>query len=329
MKLFVGVMSKNIVDAVIEYANENDVILGLIPSRRQVDYNSGYANEWTTQTLALYVKRRTSKVIIERDHGGQFQGVEGSNYHDSYAKDTRHFQGIHIDPFKTIDLYRDAHDIIEMAAIQTSKDIMYCENVKWLNVWYEVGTEEAIYRMDDADLWTFLHILLKNLPTDVFEKIEYAVVQSGTRLLGNINVGSFDKKRLEAMVGVTNEFGLMSKIHNGDYMPLGDIKNHYEIVDAINIAPEFGYLETLIYLDYIPINQFDKFYQLCYDSGHWEKWVDDKFDPQYNKLELVKICGHYVFSTNTFQGIKKKLNSDIDKIVKKHIKTKIGNIINV
>ncbi len=53
MKLFVGVVSKNTVDAVIEFANEHNVEIGLIPSQNQVDYLGGYAG-WTTETLSEY-----------------------------------------------------------------------------------------------------------------------------------------------------------------------------------------------------------------------------------------------------------------------------------
>jgi len=43
-KFFIGPMSKNIVDCIIEYNRGNGNIFGLIPSRRQIDYNSGYVN---------------------------------------------------------------------------------------------------------------------------------------------------------------------------------------------------------------------------------------------------------------------------------------------
>ena len=36
--LFIGPMSKEIVDSVIDYVETNSVSIGLIPSRRQVDY---------------------------------------------------------------------------------------------------------------------------------------------------------------------------------------------------------------------------------------------------------------------------------------------------
>jgi len=70
MRFFIGPMSKNIVDEVIRFANETDTEMVLIPSRRQVDWNGGYVNNWTTEEFVNYVRSRTSNVIIERDHGG-------------------------------------------------------------------------------------------------------------------------------------------------------------------------------------------------------------------------------------------------------------------
>ena len=48
-RLFIGPMSKEIVDAVIDFPWP----LGLIPSRRQVDHESGYVNGWVTETFVI------------------------------------------------------------------------------------------------------------------------------------------------------------------------------------------------------------------------------------------------------------------------------------
>jgi len=58
-KVFVGPMSKNVVDACIEFSNKNNTPLGFIPSRRQIDYDSGYVNNWKTESFANYVKKRS------------------------------------------------------------------------------------------------------------------------------------------------------------------------------------------------------------------------------------------------------------------------------
>ena len=86
-------------------------------------------------------------------------------------------------------------------------------------------------------------------------------------------------------------------------------------LDSINIAPEFGQLETLCYLDEMG-NDIEDYYQICYDSKRWEKWVDKDFVPSDNKKELIKICGHYVFSDKEFVSIKPNIDIKIKDVVK-------------
>ena len=74
-KIFLGPMSKNIVDTVIDYSNEFKFPFTFIPSRRQVEYNGGYVNNWTTESFVNYVKRKGKYIFVERDHGGPGQGT--------------------------------------------------------------------------------------------------------------------------------------------------------------------------------------------------------------------------------------------------------------
>ena len=60
MRFFIGPMSKNVVDAVINFDSD----IGLIPSRRQVDYDGGYVNNWTTKEFSKYSKNIILKRLI-------------------------------------------------------------------------------------------------------------------------------------------------------------------------------------------------------------------------------------------------------------------------
>lgn len=65
--LGVGPMSVNCVDAAIELANEHDVPLMLIASRRQIDsedFGGGYVNNWTTEDFAQYVIDADKKGMV-------------------------------------------------------------------------------------------------------------------------------------------------------------------------------------------------------------------------------------------------------------------------
>ena len=307
IKYFIGPMSKNVVDAVIEH-NGN---FGFIPSRRQVDYNGGYVNNWSTGEFATYVGGR---VPIGRDHGGAGQGYKEDDGYESFLHDYKYFDIIHIDPWKKYQKFEDGLE-------ETLAVLNYIYNMDQ-SVMFEVGTEEAIRKFTADELDTLLRTLSE---FEFFDNIEYAVVQSGVGLdLGKqTNTGTFDSNRLKEMVNVCKKFGKKSKEHNGDYLSSVEYKSRFDLgLDSINIAPEFGQLETLCYLDEMG-DDIEDYYQICYESKRWEKWVSKDFIPEDNKKELIKICGHYVFSDEEFTLIK----PDIDHKIKRVIKNKLERLI--
>ena len=312
MKYWIGPMSKNVVDAVIEF----DGHFGFIPSRRQVDYYGGYVNEWNTGEFARYVKGR---VPIERDHGGIGQGYKHDDGIESFMNDSKCFDIIHVDPWK---FFSDFDDGLE----ETINNIEFIYdslgNMANYDIKFEVGTEESIRRFEVDDLEKLLSGLERKLYPPMFESIEYAVVQSGVGLdLGKqTNTGTFNPERLEKMVSVCKKFGKKSKEHNGDYLSSLEYKDRFDLgLDSINIAPEFGQLETLCYLDEMG-DDIEDYYQICYESKRWEKWVDKDFIPENNKRELIKICGHYVFSDDRFLKIKPNIDLKIKEVIKNKLK---------
>ena len=312
IKYFIGPMSKNVVDAIIEYDGD----FGFIPSRRQVDYNGGYVNNWSTGEFATYVDGR---VPIERDHGGIGQGYKHDGGLESFMHDCRYFDKIHIDPWKE---YQDFDSGLQETIDCINFIYLVVGNTK---VKFEIGTEESIRRFEVYELEKLLRMLEWTLKPEAFENIEYAVVQSGVGLdLGKQNnTGKFDPDRLEEMVSICKKFGKKSKEHNGDYLSSTEYKDRFDLgLDSINIAPEFGQLETLCYLDEMGDNIQD-YYQICYESKRWKKWVDGDFVPSDNKKELIKICGHYVFSDIKFIDIK----PNIDDAIKDVIKNKLRELV--
>ena len=309
MKYFIGPMSKNVVDAVIEFNGD----FGFIPSRRQVDYNGGYVNNWSTGEFATYVDGR---VPIERDHGGIGQGYRQDDGMKSFMQDSQHFDIIHIDPWKH---YQKFEDGLQQTIDYINFIYLVLDNTK---IKFEVGTEESIRRFETYELEKLLQTLEYTFDSDIFENIEYAVVQSGVGLdLGKqTNTGTFNSDRLEEMVSICKKFGKKSKEHNGDYLSSKEYKDRFDLgLDSINIAPEFGQVETLCYLDEMG-DDIEDYYQICYDSKRWEKWVDDNFIPEENKKELIKICGHYVFSDKKFLEIKPNINEKIKYVVKNKLR---------
>ena len=314
IKFFIGPMSKNVVDSIIEFQNFSSKKVGIIPSRRQIDYLGGYSNNWTTEQISNY----SSDLIIMRDHGGPGQGAEEDDGYLSLEHDCKHFNYIHIDPWKK-------YSSFDEGSKWTLEMIKFCLS-KNPKIKFEVGTEEAIRRFEPKDLEKLLNFLKSNLTKNEFLRIKYLVIQSGTSLSSNQNTGNFDLKRLNKMINVAKKNNLKSKEHNGDYIPEKLIKlKMSKGLDSINIAPEFGLIETQTYLNEINNQKelFERYWEICYQSKKWVKWVSGDFDPIKQKENLIKICGHYVLSSNDFNNDIKSKFEGIDQLIKANIINKL------
>lgn len=303
-KIWIGPMSKNIVDVVLEFEGR----IGLIPSRRQVDVDGGYVNHWNTRGFYRDVKTKNKNVLIERDHGGIAQGQKFDGGYRSLADDANFFDLIHLDPWKFYD------DIYE-GSEQTVLYMKMCD--RFGKVHYEIGTEEAIRKFEFHNIMDIIYYIRRRY--DRFdEKVAYVVVQSGTGLdlAEQRNTGNFNESRLESMVDVCRHYGLMSKEHNGDYLTLDEIGRRFELgLDAINIAPEIGQLETSCYMEEMDL---DVLYRLCYRSDRWKKWWNKDHEP--SKEEVVKMCGHYLLSGYSFLSIKPDIDDKIKTVVRRRLK---------
>lgn len=293
-KLYLGPMTKNIVDGVIVFAEKHNTPLCLIASRRQIDQNGGYVNNWTTSEFATYVKKRSDNVLVCRDHGGIGQGRLYDDGIFSLLEDAVHMDLIHIDPWKKLN--------VDDAVDYTTKMIILCSKAN-NNCVFEVGTEESIFTMTPDQLEYLLLSIQKRIP-NLFHKIKYAVIQSGTSLKDGSNTGQYNETRLIDMINVCLKFNVLSKEHNGDYLTPRQIKNKFNIgLNSINIAPEVAHIETSIILNSITSIKFDKWFNLCVADGQWSKWFSKGFDPNENKEKVIELCGHYVLSNQEFIDI--------------------------
>ena len=316
IKYFIGPMSKNIVDAIVEFCANTGNTIGLIPSRRQVEWDGGYVNNWTTEEFSKYV----TTLPLQRDHSGPGQGNNDDDGYESLAYDAKHLQLIHIDPWKKYPKYIDGLE-------QTIQMIKFAYEINPQLI-FEVGTEEAIRPFEAEELDQLVLDLWSALPKEIYEHIRYLLIQSGTSLKGTDQTGNYDSNRLKEMIKVAKRHKLISKEHNGDYIPVETIKEKFDLgLDCINIAPEFGLIETQTYLDEIKNSKLlDRFWQICYDSKKWVKWVNPGFDPYHNKEQLIKISGHYVLSNPEFISDIKSQFPGIDEKVKANVTKKLNQL---
>ena len=318
-KLFIGPVSKNIVDVVIELSNQKDLCIALIHSRRQIDYDSGYVNNWTTKTFTDYIRSKSTKVLIERDHAGPAQGNAMDDGINSLEFDSKYdFDILHIDPWKYVDTFNMGLEL----TINLVNKVCDINN----SVVFEVGTEAAIRKYKNGEFEVFLANLQMKLG-ERFKRIKYASIQGGTRILENKNIGQFDSLECSRYIQICKKFGLFSKEHNGDYLTPEQINDRFSIgLDSINIAPEFGFIESNTLLDAIENNSddksFEKFFDICYKSNQWQKWMSiniEELNTFRLKKKIIQVSGHYIFSHPEFLLIKEKYLG-IDANIKERIK---------
>ena len=308
-KYFICPMSKQIVDSVIELQSDR---FGLLPTRRQIDYDGGYVNGWDTETFYNYVRNK-SNIVLERDHSGPNQGKTDDDGYFSYKNDTKYFDIIHIDPWKIT----GNNKFIGIAQTFDIINYLYIANP---NMRYEIFTEEAIIRIEDFELNNMLEFLSSNLKEEAFTNIEFIVIQSGVGLdLVNMkNIGQFDLQRLKSMVSICKKFDKKTKEHNGDYLSNEELELRFNNgVDSLNIGPEIAQIQTLTYLEHMNETQIDEFYQICLDSKKWRRWVKSDFDIN-DKRKLIQVCGHYCYDLYELP--------EIDLIIKEKIQNKLNSL---
>jgi len=317
IKFYIGPMSQNIIDSIIEYSEENNTKFGFCSTRRQVDYNSGYVG-YNTENFIQYVKSKTNKVLICRDHGGISQGTVDDNGIDSMYQDALlNIDIIHIDPWKKYKNYNEG-------LRETINNILFVHQEN-KNTLFEVGTEEALRRFETEEFYKFLFDLKSELGEIFNTHIKYAVIQAGTKLLGIKNIGKFNLQRLKEMIFVCKDYNILSKEHNGDYLSDEEIEIRFDLgLNALNIAPEFGVFETKLLMDNIKDpNDIEKIYNICFNGNRWIKWVDGQIDPIKDKINLIEICGHY------HNKQIKELAKIEDNEIKNQLKNKIHHLYNI
>jgi len=304
--LGVGPMSVNCVDAAIELANEYEVPIMLIASRRQIDseeFGGGYVNNWTTEEFARYVTDhdKKGKIVLARDHGGPWQNTKEKDQalglrramesaKSSYRADiAAGFQVLHIDPSVDIHGHPDVDEVLDRVF-----DLYeYCWNQAQQigqEIIFEIGTEEQSGSTNSQEELDYtLNAIQKFCKKNSLPQPSFVVIQCGTRVMETRNVGSFDTPvrvanelpaeiQLPKMIEICNRYGIFMKEHNTDYLSDEALQWHPRLgIHAANVAPEFGVAETRALLSVLESNGLqslaDQFLQVAYDSKKWDKWM--------------------------------------------------------
>ena len=335
--LGVGPMSVNCVDAAIELANEYDVPLMLIASRRQIDsedFGGGYVNNWTTDDFARYVidADKKGKVLLARDHGGPWQNNkekdEGLSLRRamesakaSYKADIdAGFQILHIDPSVDIHGSPSADEVLDRVFELYEYCWSYAQR-SGKEVIFEIGTEEQSGSTNTQEELDYtLSAMEQFCDRNQLPRPTFVVIQTGTRVMETRNVGSFDTPlrvaeeipaeiQVPKMIEICQQHGIFMKEHNTDYLSDEALQWHPRLgIHSANVAPEYGVAETRALVEVLEQNKLTKlaeqFLELAYNSGKWEKWMLP--DTRATDRDRAVIAGHYVFATEECQQLKAK-----------------------
>ena len=358
-QLFLGPMSKNLVDACIKLAKRRKKKIFLIASRRQIEtklLGGGYVNNWTTEKISKYVKNKN--IILCRDHGGPWQGSyeinKKQNFKEamirakrSYLQDIKNdFKILHIDtslsPKKKLSFnskikrLKNLYEYCYRAAKKYRKKISF-----------EVGWESENGEMHNIqELKKFISHLNKFCRTKKITKPKYITLKTGTKVFEDKNIGVlfknynkksiFEKKflHLKKCIDICHRNDFLVKEHNSDYLNYNFLKLRPSLkIDGVNIAPELGTYETKIIFKLLKKKKLKNLYSdlvnLLVNSKKWIKWTNPKSKISNEKKAL--LAGHYMFNDKNFLKIKMKLNKllikssgiTLDKYIQNQLQKKI------
>lgn len=340
--LGVGPMSTACVDAAIELANDYELPIMLIASRRQVDseeFGGGYVNHWTTGQFAKYVLERDKKgkIFLARDHGGPWQNPQEQEQNlglrlamesakNSYRADiAAGFQILHLDP--SVDIHaRPSQDEILDRLFELYEFCWAEASNHRRDVLFEIGTEEQSGSIDSLE---DLHHIAQSVQ-ELCAKYKlppptFMVMQTGTKIMETRNVGVFDSPlrvcgevpaeiQIPKMLEICKRYNLLLKEHNTDYLSDETLRWHpYLGIHAANVAPEFGVTETRALLAILRGNGFsalaDAFLEFAYASRKWEKWLVP--GSATTQEDCAIMAGHYIFSSPDCAALKEKARIDL------------------
>lgn len=308
--LGIGPMSKPLIKATLELAQEKDFPIMLIASRNQVDsdeFGHGYVRNWDQDRFVADVEAVEKEIGFDglcylcRDHGGPWQRDEERNAKlpvdeamercvRSYKHDMEAgFDLLHIDPTKDPEFSMGTvpFDLVISRTVDIIEELENFRKEKGLpEIGYEAGTEETNGGLTSVDAFSsFIDELVARLAEKGIKAPEFVVGQTGTLTRLTENVGNFNRENAALLSANAAKHGVGVKEHNGDYLSDKILLEHPVLgITAMNVAPEFGTVETRAYLELARVeercvaaekrsNIVEEMARDAVKSERWRKWV--------------------------------------------------------
>lgn len=308
--LGIGPMSKTLLRAVLELAQEKDFPIMLIASRNQVDsdeFGHGYVCGWDQDRFVADVEKVEKEIgfnglcYLCRDHGGPWQRDEERRAKlsvddamerclRSYKHDIESgFDLLHIDPTRDPEYAMGTvpFDIVIDRTVEIIAELEKFRKEKGLGeIGYEAGTEETNGGITSTDAYgEFIETLVAKMNALGLEAPEFVVGQTGTLTRLTENVGNFSRENAIKLSDSAIKHNVGVKEHNGDYLSDKILLEHPHLgVTAMNVAPEFGVVETRAYLELARVEERNVpesersnltavMSEYAVKSERWRKWV--------------------------------------------------------
>ncbi|MEE1075539.1 MAG: class II D-tagatose-bisphosphate aldolase, non-catalytic subunit [Acutalibacteraceae bacterium] len=308
--LGIGPMSKPLLKATLELAQEKDFPIMLIASRNQVDsdeFGHGYVRSWDQDRFVADVYEVEKEIgftglcYLCRDHGGPWQRDEERNAKlpvdeamercvRSYKHDMEAgFDLLHIDPTKDPEFAMGTvpFELVISRTVDIIEELEKFRKEKGLpEIGYEAGTEETNGGLTSVDAFSsFIDELVARLAEKGIKAPEFVVGQTGTLTRLTENVGNFNRENAALLSSNAAKHGVGVKEHNGDYLSDKILLEHPVLgITAMNVAPEFGTVETRAYLELARVeercvaaekrsNIVAEMARDAVKSERWRKWV--------------------------------------------------------
>lgn len=308
--LGIGPMSKPLLKATLELAQEKDFPIMLIASRNQVDsdeFGHGYVRGWDQDRFVADVIEVQKEIGFDglcylcRDHGGPWQRDEERNAKlpveeamerciRSYKHDMEAgFDLLHIDPTKDPEFSMGTvpFDLVIKRTVDIIEELEKFRKEKGLpEIGYEAGTEETNGGLTSVDAFSsFIDELVARLAEKGIKAPEFVVGQTGTLTRLTENVGNFNRENAALLSANAAKHGVGVKEHNGDYLSDKILLEHPVLgLTAMNVAPEFGTVETRAYLELAKVEErrvaeekrskiVEEMARDAVKSERWRKWV--------------------------------------------------------
>ncbi len=308
--LGIGPMSKPLIKAVLELAQEKDFPIMLIASRNQVDsdeFGHGYVRDWDQDRFVADVKAVQEEIGFDglcylcRDHGGPWQRDEERKAKlpvdeamDRCIRSYKHdmesgFDLLHIDPTKDPEFAMGTvpFELVISRTVEIIEELEKHRQEKGLpQIGYEAGTEETNGGLTSVDAFSsFIDTLVERLAQKGIKAPEFVVGQTGTLTRLTENVGNFNRENATLLSANAAKHGVGVKEHNGDYLSDKILLEHPVLgITAMNVAPEFGVVETRAYLELAATEKRTVAPEVCsklaqemsaaaVKSERWRKWM--------------------------------------------------------